>query len=75
LRTIIEAIKTPAFIEKILLLLVTAILTGILVPEISAQLSEAHYRDQKLFEAELQRQKDVIEVPETGEYSIARRDL
>jgi len=52
--------KRNAFFEKVALLLITGALTGILIPYIDGRLSESRFRDQKIFEAELQRQHDVL---------------
>jgi hypothetical protein len=60
LRRVVELLKTPAFLEKVVLLLITAALTGVLVPAIAGWLSEARFREQKVFEAELQRQRDIL---------------
>ena len=39
-----RVLKTAAFIEKILLLFITAALTGIMVPEVAGRLSDTRYR-------------------------------
>lgn len=59
-KTVIEVLRSQGFLEKLLLLVATAVLTGLLVPELSARLAESRNREQKVFEAELQRQRDVI---------------
>jgi hypothetical protein len=55
----VELLKS-SLAEKLILLLAAAGVTGLLVPEISSQLSEQRFREQKIFEAELQRQRDVL---------------
>ncbi len=59
-KEILQQLKTPAFIEKLLLLLATAVLSGLLVPEISSRLADTRNKQQKLFEADIQRQRDII---------------
>ena len=49
-----------SFLEKVLLLLLTGVLTGLLVPEVAARVAESRYRRQKVFEAELQRQTNIL---------------
>ena len=60
MKVILQLLKTPAFLEKLLLLLATALLSGLLVPEISARLADTRNKQQKLFEADIQRQRDII---------------
>lgn len=60
LRQLLDLLKNPAFLEKLTLLLVTAALTGFMIPQLAARLADARYREQKVFEAELQRQKDIL---------------
>lgn len=60
MRQLFEVLRAPAFLEKLVLLLITAALTGVLVPVVSGWLSEARFREQKVFEAELQRQRDIV---------------
>jgi hypothetical protein len=54
------ALGSPDFIRGVALLLLTGVLTGFLVPQIVAHLAERRHRKQKLFEAELIRQRDVL---------------
>lgn len=56
----IELLKSSAFQEKAVLLLLTAVLTGVVVPQIMASLSQSRFREQKIFEAEIQRQRDIL---------------
>ncbi len=60
MKEILQQLKNPAFIEKLLLLLATAVLSGLLVPEISSRLADTRNKQQKLFEADIQRQRDII---------------
>jgi len=55
-----EPPKSRSFFEKVLLLLITAGLTGVLIPTIDSRLSENRLRDQMVFEEQLQRQHDVL---------------
>lgn len=57
----LEIVCSTAFIEKVVLLFLTALLTGILVPYINAKINDRKLRNQKLFEAELIRQNKLIE--------------
>lgn len=52
--------KSHSFFEKVALLLITAGLTGVLIPTIDSRLSESRLRDQMVFEEQLQRQHDVL---------------
>jgi hypothetical protein len=49
------------FLEKIVILLLTALLTGFLVPYVLKRVDEAKSVQQKIFEADLARQAKVIE--------------
>lgn len=57
----LEMVSSTDFIEKSLLLLLTALLTGILVPYINAKINDRKLRNQKLFEAEIISQNKLIE--------------
>jgi hypothetical protein len=52
---------SASFTENVLLLLVTAVLTGLLVPLVKGYMDDKKYRQQKQFEAQLARQTKVIE--------------
>jgi hypothetical protein len=54
-------IPSKTFVESAVLLLLTAILTGVLVPLLFRRRDEQKYREQKIFEAELSRQSKIIE--------------
>lgn len=58
---VILAIDKPEFIQSILLLFLTALLTGLLVPWINAQLTHRKFKQQVVFEADLSKQHKVIE--------------
>lgn len=60
LKPFVKLIKSASFLEKFVLLLITAGLTGLLVPEIAGRLEQRRFREQKTFEADLQRQRDVL---------------
>ena len=55
------AVKSPSFIEKSLLLLGTAGLTGLLVPEISSRMAVDRGREQLVFQTELARQDKILD--------------
>lgn len=57
---IFTALTSESFIEKAMLLILGALLTGILAPLIKAQMDRATFKRQKTFEADLARQSDVI---------------
>ena len=61
MNTIIGLIKSQAFLEKIVLLVAAAGLSGLLVPVITAKIANTRLQEQKLFEAELARQTKVID--------------
>lgn len=50
-----------SFIESILILLITALITGLLVPFIKARIDDSNFRKRKNFEAAVARQAKVIE--------------
>ena len=52
------------FIENILMIFITATLTGVLVPLIKARMDDRKFKEQKIFEAELARQAKIIESQE-----------
>jgi hypothetical protein len=56
-----KALADESFIRGLLLLLITAGLTGLLVPYIKGRMDDKKYRQQKLFEAQLARQSKIIE--------------
>jgi hypothetical protein len=56
-----EVVKSPSFVEHALLLILTAVLTGLLVPFINAILADQKFREQRRFEAELARQAKIID--------------
>ena len=58
--SIAAALVSAEFIRGAALLALTAVLTGFLVPQIAEALAERRHRKQKLFEAELTRQRDVL---------------
>jgi len=60
MQKIVDALWSPEFIRTVVILLVTGGLTGFLVPQLAAALAEQRHRKQKLFEAELTRQRDVL---------------
>ena len=57
---ILDALWSPEFIRTVVVLAITAGLTGFLVPQVAAALAERRHRKQKLFEAELTRQRDIL---------------
>lgn len=56
-----SAIASADFIRSLTLLLVTSGVAGLLVPQIVAILADRRHRGQKIFEAELARQRDVLQ--------------
>jgi len=58
---IFQTLSSQSFIQSFLVLLATALLTGLLVPFVKANMDERKLRQQKLFEADLARQGKVIE--------------
>jgi hypothetical protein len=55
---------SDTFIENILIIFITATLTGVLVPLIKARMDDRKFKEQKIFEAELARQAKIIESQE-----------
>ena len=60
MQKIVDALWSPEFIRTVVILLLTGGLTGFLVPQLAAALAERRHRKQKLFEAELTRQRDAF---------------
>jgi len=60
MESVLNALASESFLEKALLLITGAILTGILVPFVKAWMDRATFERQKTFEAHLARQSDVI---------------
>ncbi len=58
---ILQAITDQTFVRTVLILLLTAVLTGLLVPYVKARMDDRKLKDQKRFEADLARQSKVIE--------------
>jgi glutamate mutase epsilon subunit len=56
-----QLLRSESFIQSLLLLGATAVLTGVLVPLIKGYMDDRKFRQQKLFEADLARQSKVIE--------------
>jgi hypothetical protein len=56
-----DALTSQDFVRGVFLLVVTAALTGLLVPLVKARLDERRYRDQKVFESGLLRQAKTID--------------
>jgi hypothetical protein len=60
MKSVLHALSSESFLEKALLLIAGAILTGILVPVVKAWMDRAAFERQKTFEAHLARQSDII---------------
>ncbi len=56
-----QLLRSESFIQSLVLLGATAVLTGVLVPLIKGYMDDRKFRQQKLFEADLARQGKVIE--------------
>ena len=63
--TIVDVLTSESFLQGLFLLVVTAGLTGLLVPAIKGRLDDRKYRGQKVFESELSRQEKVIDAQAT----------
>ena len=58
---ILQAVFDQNFLRTVLILLLTAALTGLLVPYVKARMDDRKLKDQKRFEADLARQSKMIE--------------
>ena len=58
---LVDTLTSESFIETLLVLAVTATLTGILVPLVKARMDDRRLREQQTFEATLARQSKIIE--------------
>lgn len=57
--TVLEVLASTSFLEKVLLLVVGAALTGIIVPVVKFRMDQSRFEQQKTFEAELARQAEI----------------
>jgi hypothetical protein len=58
---LIEVLTSQSLIEKSVLLVLTAILTGIFAPLINSQMEKQKFREQRIFDAEVSREAKVID--------------
>lgn len=58
----LEVLTSSSFIEKAFLLIIGAVLTGILVPLIKLRMDQNWFRQQKIFEADVARQAEIVRV-------------
>lgn len=58
---ITDALKSPSFIQAVGVLIITAVITGLTVPWIKANMDQRKLREQKIFEEGLARQSKVID--------------
>jgi hypothetical protein len=58
---VMRILSEPGFLQKVLLLILGAVLTGLLLPVIKARMDHATFQAQKVFEAKLARQTAVIQ--------------
>jgi hypothetical protein len=58
---VVDVLTSDAFLQAFFLLVVTAALTGLLVPLVKARVDDRKFREQKVFESALARQSKVIE--------------
>ena len=56
-----EMLKSQSILEKVLLLIITAVLSGFLIPFILQDITQKKFKEQKIFGAELLRQIKVLE--------------
>jgi hypothetical protein len=57
--TVLDVLASASFLEKVLLLVVGAALTGIIVPVVKFRMDQSRFEQQKTFEAELARQAEI----------------
>ena len=60
MKDIVTLLASGSFLEKALLLLLAAILTGILIPIVKSRMEQASFEKKRTFDALLARQSDVI---------------
>jgi hypothetical protein len=58
---VIDVLTSDSFLQALFLLVVTAGLTGLLVPLVKARVDDRKFREQKIFESDLARQGKVID--------------
>ncbi|MGH7769325.1 MAG: hypothetical protein ACREQP_17915 [Candidatus Binatia bacterium] len=58
--TVFEVLASAGFLEKALLLIVGAALTGIIVPVVKSRMDKRRFEQQKIFEADLARQAEIV---------------
>jgi hypothetical protein len=57
---ILEVLASTSFLEKVFLLVVGAVLTGLLVPLVKSRMDRTRFEQQERFEAELARQDELV---------------
>jgi hypothetical protein len=57
---ILEVLASTSFLEKVFLLVVGAVLTGLLVPLVKSRMDRTRFEQQERFEAELARQGELV---------------
>jgi len=60
MNTVLEVLASASFLEKALLLIVGGVLTGIIVPVVKSRMDKSRFEQQKVFEAGLARQAELI---------------
>ena len=58
--SLLEVLKTKTFLEKVLLLLLGATITGIFVPIVKSSMDKRQFEQQKRFEATVARQAEIL---------------
>ena len=57
---VLDVLTSTSFIEKTLLVLIGGVLTGILVPIVKSRMDRTRFEQEKIFEAELARQSEIV---------------
>jgi ABC-type Fe3+ transport system substrate-binding protein len=60
METFVGVLTSAGFLEKVFLLLVGAMLTGIVVPIVKFYMNKNRFKQEKLFEADLSRQEEIV---------------
>ena len=60
MNSFLEVLISASFLEKALLLVVGGVLTGLILPVVKSRMDKTHFKQQKIFEADLARQAEIV---------------
>jgi len=57
---VLDVLTSTSFVEKVLLVVIGGVLTGILVPFVKSRMDRTRFEQEKIFEADLARQAEIV---------------